>query len=203
MRSLPVLIILAACLLALRPAEAVAQSSAPVVSPGDVVRVTVFRKPELTGEMDVAPDGSLVHPLYRAVNVAGITEGEMEQRIRAFLTRYEAEPSFVIERMVRVTVSGEVRQPNVQLLKPSATVFEALTRAGGATERGSLQRVSLYHKGEIIPLDMRRPGGAGARVVESGDLIVVGRRPTALREYVVPMTSIVAAAAALINLLTR
>jgi len=45
--------------------------SDPVLRPGDVLRITVWRHPEMSGEFVVAPDSTLVHPLYQVVKVAG------------------------------------------------------------------------------------------------------------------------------------
>jgi polysaccharide biosynthesis/export protein len=172
------------------------------VGPNDLVRVTVFRKPELTAEMEVSDEGMLIHPLYRGLSVVGATDEELQQRIRSVLVRYEAEPSFVVERMVRVTVGGEVRQPNVYALRPSATLFEAVARAGGLTNLGRLS-VALYRNGELTKVDLRNSNSLRDSPVRSGDLVVVERRSTALRDTVGPATSIVAAIVAVINLATR
>ena len=43
----------------------------PVLRPGDMLRITVWRHPEMSGDFAVAPDSTLVHPLYQAVRVAG------------------------------------------------------------------------------------------------------------------------------------
>jgi protein involved in polysaccharide export with SLBB domain len=61
------------------PRIALAQSPAPAadgtngaLNPGDVVRITVWRKPELSGDFIIAGDGSVSHPLYRDVRVTGM-----------------------------------------------------------------------------------------------------------------------------------
>src|SRR5690349_4287754 len=40
------------------------RSDQVVLAPGDSVRVVVWRKPELSGDFIIAPDGSITHPLY-------------------------------------------------------------------------------------------------------------------------------------------
>src|SRR5215218_6153155 len=54
------------------PELVAAQTPAPAprteavsLSPGDSVRITVWRKPEFSGDFIVAPDGTISHPLYR------------------------------------------------------------------------------------------------------------------------------------------
>ena len=197
-RLLPLLAAAALC----APAPAAAQEE--TVSPGDMVRITVFRKPELSGEVEVADDGTLLHPLYRDLRAQGLTRAQLQERLGAHLARYEADPVFVVEPLVRVTVSGEVRQPEVYTLRPSTTVFQAVATAGGVTATGRPNRVLLVRDGQTRPLDLSDPAGAGASErVRSGDLVVVERRSTWFRDVVTPIASLVGAGVAVINLLRR
>ncbi|HKP74446.1 MAG TPA: polysaccharide biosynthesis/export family protein [Longimicrobiaceae bacterium] len=196
-------LLLAATLFA-PPAQARAQGDAPMVAPGDLLRITVFRKPELSGEFEVRENGTLLHPLYGEVQVAGQSAAEVERRVRALLTRYEAEPSFVIEPMIRVTVGGEVRQPGVQTVRPSATTFQAVAQAGGVTERGRMNRVALYRDGQVRMLDLAAAGSGDARErLHSGDVLVVERRSTIFRDVLAPLASVAGAAVAVVNLLAK
>src|ERR1700736_1850648 len=49
-----------------------ATATTATLSPGDVVRIVVWRKPEFSGDFVVAPDSSITHPLYREVKVVGV-----------------------------------------------------------------------------------------------------------------------------------
>src|SRR5205085_1456505 len=60
-----------------------------VLAPGDSVRLVVWRKPEMSGDFIVAPDGSITHPLYRAVRVGGVPFATAEANVRTFLARFE------------------------------------------------------------------------------------------------------------------
>lgn len=197
-RLLP-LLAAAACF---APAPATAQDE--TVSAGDVVRITVFRKPELSGEVEVADDGTLLHPLYRELRAQGLTRQQLQERLGTHIARWEAEPVFVVEPLVRVTVSGEVRQPEVYTLRPSTTVFQAVATAGGVTAAGRPNRVLLVREGQTRVMDLSDPAGAGAAErVRSGDLVVVERRSTWFRDVVTPVASLVGAGVAVINLLLR
>src|SRR5688572_5924286 len=84
-----------------------AQSPAPstdqvTLAPGDSVRIVVWRKPEMSGDFIVGPDGTITHPLYRSVRVAGIPFSTAEANVRNFLARFEQDPQFVVEPLVRV-----------------------------------------------------------------------------------------------------
>ncbi len=95
------------------------------------MRIQVWRKPEFSGDFVIAPDGSISHPLYRSVRVAGVPFATAEANIRRFLSGFEENPQFVMEPLVRVAVSGEVTRPMVFATRPETTIGEALARAGG------------------------------------------------------------------------
>src|SRR5439155_20545697 len=52
-----------------------------VVGAHDVLSVTVFSQPELTGKFEVGADGSLTFPLITRVKVAGLTTRGIEQAL--------------------------------------------------------------------------------------------------------------------------
>ena len=196
------------------PAALAAQSGAPVagsvgltsdsvtLAPGDVVRITVWRKPELSGEFVVSTDGTVAHPLYREVQVAGIPLSTAERRLRTFLEKYEANPQFVIEPLLRVAVAGEVRQPNLFTLRPETSVSQAVALAGGPTERGQRDRLLLVRQNRRIVVDLRRADASGAGMpIRSGDQILVERSSAFFRDYVTPTMSVLGATAAIISVI--
>lgn len=199
-RALRLLPLLAAA--ALCPVFASAQEG--VLSPGDVVRVVVYRQPDLSGEMEVGADGTLLHPLYRDLRVTGLSRAQLEERLTAHLARFGAEPTFVADPLMRVTVSGEVRQPQVATVRPGTTVLQAVAGAGGVAPTGDGGRVQLVRDGVSRRLDLSDPTSPGvSEPVRSGDLIVVERRPTWVRDVVAPAASVLSVVVALINLLSR
>lgn len=202
LRALALLLAAALCPAAAGAQEGTAQDG--VVSPGDLVRITVYRNADLSGEMTVGDDGTLLHPLYRDLRVTGLTQGQLNERLAAHLARYGAEPAFVAEPLVRVTVSGEVRQPQVTAVRPGTTVFQALALAGGINPTGRPNRVILVRQGASRTLDLTLPTAPGAtEPVRSGDLLVVERRSSWTREVLTPAASVASVAIALINLLRR
>ena len=177
---------------------------APVLRAGDVVRITVWRLPELSGEFTVAANGALAHPLYRAVPVAGVPLGEVESRMRDFLRRFDPEPQLVLEPLLRVAIGGEVDRPNVYTLRPETTILEALALAGGPTQQGRRDRVLLVRASRSITVDLSRPeSGAGRLPIRSGDELVVERRRSVFKEYIAPALTVGGATAAIANVIIR
>jgi polysaccharide export outer membrane protein len=200
-------VILGFCILlpsSLAAQTAAVAAPAAMIKPGDVVRVTVWRKPELSGEFEVAADGSIRHPLYQAVQVAGVPLPTAEARMQAFLEQYETNPSFVIEPLFRIAVSGEVRLPSVYTLSPEVTVAQAISHAGGLTDRSMIRRVRLFREDQELIVDLTRPDeGLGQLPIRSGDQIVVDQRRSVFREYVAPVASIAGALASILNVYLR
>src|SRR5690606_4103565 len=180
---------------------AAAQTEAiPSLVPGDVVRITVWRQQELTGEFRIMADGSISHPLYQSVNVLGLSLPALRERVRGFLATYEESPQFVLEPLIRVAVGGEVRIPNLYLLPVGTTVSQAVAQAGGATENGNLGKVRLLRDGRSQSMNvMDDRGTGGGTPVRSGDEILVGRRSNVLRDVIGPFASILGAAAAIVG----
>jgi polysaccharide export outer membrane protein len=171
---------------------------------GDLVRVTVWRRPELTGDFRVGGDGALRHPLYQQVKVAGMTIPQTQAQLQTYLRTLEASPQVVVEPLFRVSVGGEIRQPNLYSLPPETSIAQVVALAGGPTERGRLDRVRLVRDGRATVIDLTSTSSAVAAMpIESGDQIFVARRGSAFHDAVVPAVGIVGALAAVANLLRR
>jgi polysaccharide export outer membrane protein len=186
---------------AAQPTAQPAASTINSLNPGDVLRITVWRKPELSGEFIIATDGTVSHPLYRSVRVTGIPLSAVETRIRDFLGTLEENPQFVVEPLLRVAVAGEVRQPNVYNLRPETSLAQAVAIAGGTTDRGRRDRVVLVRDNRDAIVNLRKPDQTGAgMLVRSGDQIVVEResRPW---DTVGPIVSILGATAAIVSVI--
>ncbi|HEU4641448.1 MAG TPA: polysaccharide biosynthesis/export family protein [Gemmatimonadaceae bacterium] len=198
------------------PANA-ASWDAPAVgtlSPGDSVRITVWRKPELSGMFAVGADGALAHPLYNGVRVAGIPLPEAEAHLREVLLHYEAEPSFVLEPLFVIAVEGEVVHPGLYAMRPAATIAEAVARAGGPTATaGRDARVRVMHgalaptyaAAQAAPSEQALRLGEEPRArlpVRSGDRIVIERHAT-FKDVVLPTLSTVGSLAAVAVLILR
>jgi polysaccharide biosynthesis/export protein len=185
------------------PESAVARAE-PMLRPGDVVRITVWRKPELSGEFQVADDGTVAAPFYLGVGIGGVPFPEAVARIRQHIARYESDPQVLVEPLFQVAVGGEVQRPDVYTFGRSTTISQAVLRAGGATERGDLGRVHLFRAGEQLRVDLKDPSDLlGNAPIQSGDHVVVERTRALLREYVLPALLAVGATASIARLLVQ
>ncbi len=173
----------------------------PPLRPGDMLRVNVWRHPELSGDFAVAPDSTLVHPLYQTVKVAGAPLTVVRARLLGLLAPYEQGVDFVIEPLFAVTVAGEVRQPNLYQLPQGTTFAQAIARAGGPTELGRLDEVHVIRRDRTMVINLAQDYSRYEGVpVASGDQVLVARRSNYnfLRDFLYPVASLTAAVAAVL-----
>lgn len=119
-----------------------AQDNNYTVGPQDVLAIAVFEQADLANKYTVDVDGTVTFPMIGRVKVAGLNLRDIEQRLRAELSKgffKNPQVSVVVDqyRSQRVFVMGEVRTPGSQALRGDMTLVEALTQAGGATEMAS------------------------------------------------------------------
>jgi polysaccharide export outer membrane protein len=189
--------------------ESRASSEQAVLTPGDSVRIVVWRKPEFSGDFVVAPNGTITHPLFRSVQVAGVPFATAEANLRRFLARFEENPEFVMEPLIRVAISGEVERPLVYALRPETTVAEAVARAGGATQLGARNRVRVLRlqpsgQQEQLLVNLTDPqAGYGRIPIRSGDQIIIDRRKSFMRDILLPTLGVIGSIASLGLLIDR
>lgn len=128
-----------------------------VVGPRDVLLITVFNEPTLSGRFTVESDGSINFPLIERVQVGGKTVRAIQQEIVERLkSGYLINPQVTVLveqfRSQNVFIVGEVRQPGRHSISGSLTLLEALAEAGGTTTTAG---------GEVI---VRRPKSPAAAV---------------------------------------
>jgi polysaccharide biosynthesis/export protein len=213
MRTLAALALLLASVMLTRPALAqdtvAAGTEQAVLTPGDSVRIVVWRKPEFSGDFVIAPDGSVSHPLYRAVRVGGIPFNTAEANVRRFLSGFEENPQFVMEPLVRVSISGEVTRPVVFAIRPETTIGEAIARAGGTTQFGARNRVRVLRlspngQQQTLTLNLQGTNSTdGLLPVRSGDQIVVDRKKSFVKDILLPTIGVIGSVASVGLLIDR
>ena len=175
-----------------------------VLHPGDLVRVTVWRNAEMSGDFAVGINGALLHPLYQAVPISGVPMQEVENRLRNFLKKYESDPQIVVMPLLHVTVAGEVGKPSLYNFPRGTSIGEAIALAGGPSADGNIGKVSLFRNNREIKVDLRSPLNAWAtQPVQSGDQIIVSRRGSFFRDIFVPLVALTGSVASIINLVRR
>lgn len=106
------------------------------VGPKDVLRITVYREAELSGEFAVAGNGAINYPLLGRVPVEGQTISQIESILETLLAKdYLLNPSLSVKvaeyRSQQVQLLGAVRKPGTYALRGPTTVLEIISEGGG------------------------------------------------------------------------
>jgi polysaccharide export outer membrane protein len=158
---------------------------------GDMVRISVFRNPDLTTEAKVSERGTVLFPMIGEVQVAGLTPAQAARRIgdRLAAGRYVVNPEVTVSMMQvnsrQVSVLGSVVKPGRYAIdSTNMRLTDFLASAGGIAPTGSDRVTILTHrngKPERIEVDVAeifRTGDLSRNVsLEPGDTIYVERAP--------------------------
>ena len=162
------------------------------LQPGDVLRVSVWRSTELSGEFIVGPNGKLLHPLYQTIDVVNLPPQQVTANVAAFLARFETNPQFYVEPLYRVYVGGEVRQGGLFNVPQTTTIPQAIAVGGGPAQDADMTDVKLLRGRKVTTYDLTSLGLALDTLhVQSGDQLIVGKKFNFLRDYAGPVASLV------------
>jgi polysaccharide export outer membrane protein len=108
------------------------------IGPQDVVRIDVWKEPDISRTIPVRPDGKISLPLLNDVQASGLTALQLGNAIRDGLTKYLTGPQVTVTVVEinsrRVYITGEVNRAGALPLLPNMTVLQAVSSAGGFTQ---------------------------------------------------------------------
>jgi polysaccharide export outer membrane protein len=132
-----------AVLLSLSLASAASAGQADyTVGAQDVLTISVYDQPEMSGKFKVEADGTFTFPLIGRVAASGQTlraiEAELKKRLSdGYLRNPQVTVGVETYQSQRIFVMGEVRSPGSYSLTGDMTLIEALSRAGSTTPQAS------------------------------------------------------------------
>jgi protein involved in polysaccharide export with SLBB domain len=109
-------------------------SELPGLQAGDRLKITIYGKPDASGEVMVGEDGLVSVPLLGPVLVTGQTIRQVEANVRKSLSEMLHQPTFAgVELVERLPfyVLGAVNSPGSFPYKRSLSVLQAVAIAGG------------------------------------------------------------------------
>lgn len=127
-------------------------------------------------QLTVDPRGSIILPQVGEVGVSRIPIGELRDTIRAQYARFIRNPEVDVAVMRRVTVNGAVLRPSVYFVDMAATLRDVIATAGGVSEVGNRNKVSVIRGGVARPVPGWETDTTEASQLKSGDQVMVGRR---------------------------
>lgn len=146
----PGILLVGSLLLGWHVVPASAQEAAYTVKPGDTLRVSVWKEPDLTGPVLVTPDGAFAFPLVGQVDARGKSVTELQQVVVERLKKYISDPVVTIAvqeiKGNKVFVIGQVAHPGEFIVNPRVDVMQALSMAGGTTPFASLGNITIIRR---------------------------------------------------------
>ena len=174
--------------LTFEPNENMATPSDYRLGPGDEVVIDIWGASEDEIRDVISPEGRIMIEQIGPVYLNGLTVEEANDRLRkAFASKYagvaedEIDVSLTLGqiRSILVNVMGEVNIPGSYRLSPFSTVFNALYRAGGINDIGTLRNIHVLRNGtRLVDVDIYDylfggKSNSSAVRLQEGDVIIV------------------------------
>jgi polysaccharide biosynthesis/export protein len=130
---------------------------------GDVIRIDVYGRPEVSGKHVIGPDGMITLPLVGNVFLNGLTReealGAVNQRLQAFFTHPHVTVAVEEYTSNQVTVLGRVENAGPQRFAHPPTLAEVLSIAGAMPildKQATLTRCAIMRGREkLIWVDLK------------------------------------------------
>jgi polysaccharide export outer membrane protein len=177
---------LAGCVATHPPVPASTPSAADVykVGPLDTLNIVVWRNTDLSGTVQVRPDGRISTPLVQDLDVAGKTPPEIAREIEKALGKYVRDPnvtvlvtSFQGTFSEQIRIVGEAAKPQAIAYRQNMTLLDVMIQAGGLTDFADGNSAVLVRNNTSYTVrlkDLLKRGDISANAaVAPGDVIIV------------------------------
>lgn len=158
------------------PTIAAAAADSLHIRPGDVVRLRIWREPDLSGDYPVDDQGIATLPKLGPIAVTDQSASTLHTLLISRYTEFLLNPSIEIVVLRRITVQGAVRNPGIYTVDPSVKLADALAMAGGVAPDGKMNQVQLIRDGKRLQTRLTGKTVLGETPIRSGDQIYIPQR---------------------------
>ncbi len=132
------------------PPEPTAPPGEYVIGAADLLRVTVWRNPELSADVPVRPDGMISVPLVNEVQAEGRTPTALKEDLTVRMTEYVSNPEITVVVLQvnskKAHVLGEVIRSGPVSLETEMRVLDAIAAAGGFGPFANKKKVRVLRR---------------------------------------------------------
>lgn len=153
------------------------------IKPGDVISVTVFGKPDYSGDIQVASDGTLSSKGFKAVPVSGLTLLQAEAAITSALKRVLKSPTVSLSWKEQapfwVNVVGGKNPLGSYQFHQGMTVRQLISLCGLPLDPDQLE-AELLRQGKAVSIDLAslvRNANQNDVLLEPDDVLVIRQTP--------------------------
>ena len=122
-----------------------------VVGEGDLLRINVWKEPEISQSVTVRPDGNISLPLINEFRAAGLSPREIQElvtdKLKSVLTNPQVTVTVAEVRSKMVYVTGEVGKPGAYSIVAPMNVLQLIARAGGLTQFANRKEIYVLRPG--------------------------------------------------------
>jgi polysaccharide export outer membrane protein len=184
------------------PTDAPSADSVGALHAGDLVRLRIWREPDLSGEFTITEHGDVVLPKVGLVRLEGSPQAVKADLVKRY-SEYLKNPSIDVTVLRRVNVMGAVRNPGLYNVDPTMRVADALAMAGGVDQDGKPDDVRLIRGGQPVEVKMSEHTLLTNTPLRSGDQLFVPERSWVNRSRGVIAAFITAGTSLLIVMLKK
>ena len=166
-----------------------------VLQPGDLVRLKIWREPDLSADYQVDNQGQAVFPKIGPLPVSRMTADSLKQLLVSTYSVYLRNPAIEVTVLRRVNVLGAVKNPGLYQVDQTQTVADVVALAGGATSDGKMDKVQLVRQGQRVDLRLTSGTVLLGTPMQSGDQLWVPEKSWFSRNGAVLVGSGITAAA--------
>lgn len=143
---------------------------------GDVLRLKIWREPDLSGDYTIDEAGMAILPRLGPTPVIGVPTNQLRDQLVEKYRAYLNNPSIEITPLRRVSILGSVQKPGIYPLEPSIRLGDAANIAGGVTTDSKRNNVELTRDGKLYHYDLRADPEKANLSLASGDQVYVPQR---------------------------
>lgn len=123
-----------------------------IIGSGDLLQIKGWGMVDIDLTLTVDRNGAIHLPRVGSVSLAGIRYRDLQAVLKKSISRvfsnFNLTASLVQSRAVQVYVLGHARRPGSYSLSAMDTMLNALLKAGGPSDSGSLRNVTLMREGK-------------------------------------------------------
>src|SRR5271167_761639 len=155
---------------------------------GDILQLKVYRDSELTGSYLIEANGLVQIPGLGTIRAAGLRPDQVTPAlVEAMRSKGFREPELAVRPLIRISVLGQVRVPNLYSIDPGLSLLQLITQAGGPTDRADLKHTRVIRDGKpyVVDLDAALHGSASGRIaLYSNDVVFIPAKQGLTKENV-------------------
>ena len=139
------------------------------LQPGDMVRLKVWREPDLSGDYQVDESGEAVFPKIGPLKVSQLSTDSLKSLLVSTYSVYLRNPAIDVTLLRRVNVLGAVRNPGLYQVDATVTVADVLAMAGGVSSNGNPKKIELLRQGQRLSVQLTEQSRLSESPMRSGD----------------------------------